>query len=117
MSMKKVKMVVRGSCYPLKSNWSKYTTTLEYRGCRRKLTGTKDSSTSNRIIIKGIIAGVRALKEPCEIELYTTTNVGFSALNRSIKSGRLVKGSINADLLEDLRQALLKGGHRLNYVE
>lgn len=91
--MKKVKVYSIGSCHT-DSKIGKYEALLEYGIHRKYLTEEISDTTANRCIIIGFIAGVTKIKEPCNIELISTTKVGLSGLARN-------KGP-NLDLLKEL---------------
>ena len=102
--MKIVNIYVQGiakSNLPTKDG--KYVTVLEYKGKTKILYGEANNTTSNRMLITGVIEGVKLLKEPCEITIYVPTNLGL----KSTKP--------NKDLINILKELFLLGRH--TYIE
>ncbi|QYM72645.1 ribonuclease HI [Pseudochrobactrum sp. Wa41.01b-1] len=44
---------------------------LEYNGHRRELNGGEPDTTNNRMELMAAISALQALKEPCQVDLYT----------------------------------------------
>jgi ribonuclease HI len=67
---KHVRMFTDGSCHgnPGPGGWAAI---LEYRGQRRELTGAEHATTNNRMELRAVIEGLRALSEPCDVEVWT----------------------------------------------
>jgi len=68
--MKKVRLVTDGACQgnPGPGGWAAI---LIYGPRRKELTGGEPHTTNNRMELKAAIEGLRALKEPCEVEIVT----------------------------------------------
>lgn len=74
--------------------------------------------TANRILIRAIIESIDRLKLPSNIVLNTNTSWGFKAiLNKdgSIKTGE-INSKHNEDLKIQVRDLIIKNGHKLNSV-
>ncbi len=79
---------------------------------RRELSGGEAHTTNNRMEITAVIQGLRALKYPCQVELYSDSKYVLDALEKGwavgwkkrgwIKSDK--KPALNADLWEELLQ-------------
>jgi len=54
---------------------------LEYRGKRREYSGGEPYTTNNRMELRGVIEGLRLLKEPCEVEVVTDSSYVAKAIN------------------------------------
>ncbi|MBV8939344.1 MAG: ribonuclease HI [Alphaproteobacteria bacterium] len=68
--MKQVIIHTDGACSgnPGPGGWG---AVLEYGGKERELSGGEPLTTNNRMEMMAAIAALEALKEPCEVELYT----------------------------------------------
>jgi ribonuclease HI len=68
--MKKVRVITDGACLgnPGPGGWAAI---LRYGARARELYGSSVYTTNNRMELAGAIEGLRALKEPCEVELVT----------------------------------------------
>ncbi len=108
--MKEVNMYVKGSCNTDKEG--SYKTILEYRGNKKLIEGEEDNTTPNRMLIMAVIDGIKILKEPCKIKIYSHTFVGFGKMKT--KKGKDIEGvrkSVNSDLLLILKEVITQGGH------
>jgi ribonuclease HI len=68
--MKAVAIYTDGACEgnPGPGGWAAI---LVYKSTRREITGACPATTNNRMELFAAIEGLRALKEPCEVDLYT----------------------------------------------
>lgn len=68
--MKKVKLITDGACKgnPGPGGWA---CILRYNRHKRELYGCESRTTNNRMELTAAIAGLRALKEACEVEIVT----------------------------------------------
>ena len=68
--MKKVKIITDGSCLgnPGRGGWA---CILHYNEHKRELYGFAPHTTNNRMELTAAIEGLKALKEPCEVEVIT----------------------------------------------
>ncbi len=92
---------------------------LRYKGSERELSGGEAKTTNNRMELTGVISALRALKEPCRVELYSDSKYVVDALEKGwaaswrkkgwIKSDK--KPALNPDLWEELLD--LAGQHEL----
>ena len=71
--MKKVQLITDGSCLgnPGRGGWA---CVLRYGGKVKEIFGSEPQTTNNRMELKAAVEGLRALKEPCEVELVTDSN-------------------------------------------
>ena len=115
--MKTIYMVVKGIGYYTEDKEGRYITILIcYRNgekISKRLEGEGVNTTANRMIITGIIEGVKTLKESCKVKILTHTHFGYCKILKAIKNNREVRGSINKDLLEELRQTIEEGRHEI----
>jgi ribonuclease HI len=68
--MKKVHLITDGACSgnPGPGGWAAI---LVYNQHRRELYGSEPQTTNNRMELRAAVEGLRALKEPCEVEITT----------------------------------------------
>jgi ribonuclease HI len=68
--VKKVQLITDGSCIgnPGRGGWAAI---LRYGQHRKELYGSAPHTTNNRMEMTAAIEGLRALKEPCEVEIIT----------------------------------------------
>lgn len=68
--MKKVKIYTDGACSgnPGKGGWAAI---LIYNAHEKEIFGSDEHTTNNRMEITAALKGLMALKEPCEVELYS----------------------------------------------
>ncbi len=118
--MKTVTLYTDGACSgnPGPGGWG---CILEYQGHEKELSGGEKSTTNNRMELTGVIMGLRALKEPCNVELYSDSKYVVDALQKGwvygwkkrgwIKSDK--KPALNSDLWEELLSLIAQ--HTVTY--
>ena len=98
-----------------------YAAILLYQGHRRELSGGYRRTTNNRMEIMAAIVGLEALKEKCEVTLYSDSEYLVNAISRGWverwrangwKRNRREK-ALNADLWEKLLQ--LREDHEVHF--
>ena len=79
--MKKVNVYTDGACKgnPGNGGWAAI---LEYRGVERELSGGEENTTNNRMELTAAIMGLKALKEPCDVTLYSDSQYLVNAINK-----------------------------------
>jgi ribonuclease HI len=110
--MKKVKLITDGSCLgnPGPGGWA---CILRYNSHKKELWGHEAHTTNNRMEMTAAIEGLRALREPCEVEIVTDSEYlkngitgwieGWKRRGWKTKEGKPV---LNRELWEELdRQA------------
>lgn len=107
--MKTVTVYTDGACSgnPGPGGWAAI---LCYQGAEKELSGGEAQTTNNRMELTGVIAALQALKEPCQVELYSDSKYVVDALAKGwarswraknwIKSDK--KPALNPDLWERL---------------
>jgi ribonuclease HI len=83
---------------------------LEFNGVEKELSGGEANTTNNRMELTAVIRALQALKEPCNVELYSDSKYVIDALEKGwawswrkkgwIKSDK--KPALNPDLWEEL---------------
>ena len=79
--MKKVELYTDGACRgnPGPGGWGAI---LVYRGKEKELSGGEASTTNSRMELMAAIAGMSALREPCEIVLTSDSKYLVDAINK-----------------------------------
>lgn len=88
-----------------------YGTVLEYNGVTKEFSEGFADTTNNRMELLGAIVGLEALKEPCEVTLYSDSRYLCESVNQRWVYGWQTRGWKKADkkpaLNVDLWQRLL----------
>ncbi len=109
--MKTVTLYSDGACSgnPGPGGWG---CILQFGDVKKELSGGEANTTNNRMELTGVIQGLRALKEPCIVELYSDSKYVTDALSKGwavswrAKNWRKAdkKPALNPDLWEILLQ-------------
>ena len=108
--MKHITIYTDGACSgnPGPGGWGAI---LEWNGTEKELSGGEAQTTNNRMELTAVISALRALKEPCEVSLYTDSKYVCDAVQKRWVYGWCARGWIKADkkpaLNVDLWQELL----------
>ena len=118
--MKTVTLYTDGACSgnPGPGGWGAI---LEYMGTEKELSGGEKSTTNNRMELTAVIAGLKALKEPCIVELYSDSKYVIDGLSKGWAESWRKNGwkkadkkpALNPDLWEELLN--LVANHTLHY--
>lgn len=102
-----------------------YGVVLRYGTKEKELSGGDSSTTNNRMELLGVITGLAALKEPCQVTLTTDSKYVVDSItkgwvynwkkNNWIKSDK--KPALNVDLWEQLLPLLEKHKVKFNWVK
>ncbi len=124
MELKKVYLYTDGACSgnPGPGGWGAI---LRYKETERAFSGGEKETTNNRMELTAVIMGLSALKEPCEVELYTDSKYVADALkNGWAKSWRAngwrkadKKPALNPDLWETLLSLTEKHKVNVNWIK
>lgn len=79
--MKKVNIYSDGACSGNPGPGG-YGVILEYKGNELELCGGEERTTNNRMELMGVIVGLEALKEPCEVTVTTDSKYVTDAFNK-----------------------------------
>ena len=117
--MKQVTIYTDGACSgnPGPGGWASI---LIYQGREKVLSGGERQTTNNRMEMMAVIAALEALKEPCEVELWSDSRYVIDALEKGWAESWQKKGwkrsnkepALNPDLWEKL--LALTAQHRLH---
>lgn len=79
--MKKVDIYTDGACSgnPGKGGWGAI---LIYNGVEKEISGNAPETTNNRMELLAIISALRALKESCEVTLYSDSAYSLDPFNK-----------------------------------
>lgn len=118
--MKKVEMFTDGACSgnPGPGGWG---TILRYKGVEKELSGGERETTNNRMEMTAVISGLKALNEPCCVDLYTDSKYVCDSVTKgwvySWKKNNWKKSdkkpALNVDLWEEM--LLLLDTHRVTF--
>ena len=118
--MKTVTLYTDGACSgnPGPGGWGAI---LEYNGVEKELSGGEVSTTNNRMELTAVIEGLKALNQPCIVELYSDSKYVIDALEKGWAMGWQKNGwkkadkkpAQNADLWEKLLG--LCGRHKVSF--
>jgi len=116
--LKKVTIYTDGACRgnPGAGGWG---TVLVYNGIEKELSGGEAVTTNNRMELTAAIKGLSALKECCEVELYSDSKYMVDAINLGWAEGwrrtNWKNGKAkNPDLWEELLSLL--GKHKVKVL-
>ena len=120
--MKKVDIYTDGACSgnPGKGGWASI---LIYNGVEKEIFGASPDTTNNRMELLAIIEGLRALKEPCEVDLYSDSAYSLDAFNKGWidewQKNKWRTSSKQDVKNKDLWSALLieVGKHKVNWIK
>ena len=118
--MKQVTIYTDGACSG-NSGPGGWGAILIYNGAEKELSGGEGQTTNNRMELMGVISALSALKEPCEVELFSDSKYVVDALSKGWARGWRSRGWIKADkkpaLNADLWEKLLPltETHRMTY--
>lgn len=78
--MKKVTIYTDGACSgnPGPGGWG---AVLMYKDVKKEMSGAEKDTTNNRMELFAAISALRALKEPCEVDLYSDSAYLCNAIN------------------------------------
>ena len=108
--MKTVEIFTDGACSgnPGPGGWGAI---LRYKGVEKELSGGEPETTNNRMELTAVISALSALKEPCNVQLYSDSKYIIDAVTKGWAKSWKAKGWIKADkkpaLNSDLWDTLL----------
>lgn len=80
---------------------------LQYNGREKTQSGAELNATNNQMELKAVIMGLEAIKEPCEIEIYTDSTYVANGINSWLEGWikKDFKKIMNVDLWKKYLQA------------
>ncbi len=119
--MKRVLIYTDGACSgnPGPGGWGAI---LRFGAAEKELSGGEKQTTNNRMELTAVISALEALKEPCEVELYSDSKYIIDAVRKGWAKSWQAKGwvkgdkkpALNPDLWERLLALLDK--HKVEFV-
>ncbi len=107
--MKRIEMFTDGACSgnPGPGGWG---TILRYKGVEKELCGGEHETTNNRMEMTAVISGLKALNEPCEVDIFTDSKYVCDSVQKgwvySWKKNNWRKAdkkpALNVDLWEEM---------------
>jgi len=93
-----------------------YGVILRYGDKERELSGSEAHTTNNRMELKGVIEGLKALKEPCEVDIVSDSSYVVKGINEWLQNWikRDFKKVKNPDLWREYIEA--SKGHKINAI-
>ena len=107
--MKEIELFTDGACSGNPGPGG-YGAILKYKGNEKEISGSCESTTNNRMELTAVIEGLKMLKEPCVVKLYSDSKYICDALNLNWAKGWKMRGwvkkdgkpALNSDLWEEL---------------
>ena len=118
--MKKVKLITDGACIgnPGPGGWA---CILRYNEHKKEIYGSSPKTTNNRMEITAAIEGLRAIKEPCEVQVVTDSEYLKNGITIWIHNWKRrnwktteKKPVVNQDLWQDLDEQVNR--HKTTWV-
>ena len=109
--MKEVEIFTDGACKgnPGPGGWGSI---LRYKGTEKEISGGEANTTNNRMELTAVIMGLKALKEPCKVTLYSDSQYVCNALKlgwaKKWQANNWMRNKKEPALNPDLWEALLK---------
>ena len=94
--MKKVNIYTDGACSG-NPGAGGYGVILEYNGKKKELSKGYRKTTNNRMELMAVITGLSALKEPCEVSVYSDSKYVVDAINKGWLDSWQLKGWKKSD--------------------
>lgn len=93
-----------------------YGTIIRYKESEKILTGGENHTTNNRMELLGVIEGLRALKEPCKVEITSDSSYVVKGINEWLEGW--IKRDFKKVKNPDLWKAYIEAakGHRIHAV-
>jgi len=121
--MKEVEIYTDGACSgnPGKGGWG---VILIYKGIEKELSGFEEQTTNNRMELRAVIEGLKALKEPCSVKLYSDSAYVINAFQQGWvddwkrngwSRGQKKEELKNSDLWQELDSLVRK--HRVQWIK
>ncbi len=79
--MKKVRIYTDGACSGNPGNGG-YCAILIYKGIEKVVSGSELNTTNNRMELLAVINGLKKLKEPCDVEIFSDSAYVTEAFNK-----------------------------------
>ncbi len=120
--MKKVDLYTDGAC-SYNPGPGGYGIVLIYNGIKKEFSGFDENTTNNRMEITAVIEGLKKLKEPCDVTIYTDSAYTLNAFELGWLDDWILNGWKNKKkkevLNKDLWQSLLEvmKPHKITWIK
>ena len=93
-----------------------YGVILRYNDKEKELFGSEAHTTNNRMELKGVIEGLKALKQPCEVDVISDSSYVVKGINEWLENWikRDFKKVKNPDLWQEYRE--VSKLHKINAI-
>jgi len=100
--MKKVNLFSDGSAFGNPGPGG-YCTILKYKDKEKIIKGSEPLTTNNKMELRAVIEGLKSLKEPCEVTIYSDSNYVVKSINEWLDSWikKSFKNVKNVDLWKE----------------
>ena len=120
--MKKVEVYTDGACSG-NPGVGGYCAILIYKGVEKVISGREEGTTNNRMELLAVIKGLSALKEPCEVNVYSDSQYVTDAFNQDWINAWQANGwktagkkaVKNVDLWQELLNLINK--HKVTFIK
>lgn len=119
--MKRIEIFTDGACSgnPGAGGWG---VILRYKDLEKEMSGGEAETTNNRMELRAVIEGLKALKEPCNITLYTDSRYVMDGIEKWIyswkkngwKTANKKSAVKNVELWQELDE--LRNKHEIRFV-
>ena len=119
--MKRIEIFTDGACSgnPGAGGWG---VILRYKDLEKEMSGGEAETTNNRMELQAVIEGLKALKEPCNITLYTDSRYVMDGIEKWIyswkkngwKTANKKSAVKNVELWQELDE--LRNKHEIRFV-
>ena len=118
---KTVEIYTDGACSgnPGPGGWAAI---LMYRGHKKEISGAECDTTNNRMELTAVIEGLKALREPCAVAVYSDSKYVVDGMTKGWAAGWRARGWKKADKSPALNPELwgelldLCGKHQVSFV-
>ena len=96
-----------------------YCAVLKFGEHQKIVSGANKDVTNNQMELKAVIEGLKALKEPCEVEITSDSNYVVKAINEWLKNWikKNFKGVKNPELWKEFLEVSAKHKLKANWVK
>ena len=103
--MKQVNIYCDGACSNKNGG---YAVILNYKDNKKVISGSESETTNNRMEMLAAITGLKALKFPCEVKLYSDSQLLVNTMNKNWKRNK------NIDLWQQIDE--LNKCHQITWI-
>lgn len=118
--MKQIELFTDGACSgnPGNGGWA---CVLRYKEMEKELSGGAEQTTNNRMELMAVISGLKQLKEPCQVAIFTDSRYVLDGATKYLTGWQQnnwrradKKPVLNQDLWSELSELLAR--HRVSWI-